>query len=62
MNLYTFEIDENVKRDKTAGFVTWLNIVWTMGWDMNEKLDNTTKFVTLLNMWKYWKRYECEII
>ena len=26
VNLYTFEIDENVKRDKTVEFVTWLNI------------------------------------
>ena len=26
VNLYTFEIDENVKRDKTVEFVTWLNM------------------------------------
>ena len=26
VNLYTFEIDENVKRDKIVEFVTWLNM------------------------------------
>ena len=26
VNLYTFEIDENVKRGKTVEFVTWLNM------------------------------------
>ena len=26
VNLYTFEIDENVKRDKTVEFVTLLNV------------------------------------
>ena len=49
MNLYTFEIDENVKRDKTVE------------WDMIVKVDNTTEFVTLLNMWDCWMWYNVKL-
>ena len=66
VNLYTFEIDENVKRDKTVEFVTLLNLwhCWMCGtveWDENVKLDKTIEFVTLLNVWDLWMRWECEI-
>ena len=77
VNLYTIEIDENVKRDKTIDFVALLNMwdfelnsivesnktsnLYTFEIDENVKRDKTVEFVTWLNMWDYWMRHEWEI-
>ena len=59
VNLYTFEIDENVKRDKTVEFVTWLNI-WNcwMRWECktrkNSWICDTVECVGLLNEMRMW--------
>ena len=50
VNLYTFEIDENVNEIKQLN----LSHGWKYGtveWDVNVKRDKTAEFVTLLNVW-----------
>ena len=60
MNLYTFEIDENVKVIKQLDFSHGRTYV-TVELDENVKREKTVEFVTLLNVWDCWMRYECEI-
>ena len=60
MNLYTFEIDENVKVIKQLDF-SHGRTYGTVEWDENVKREKTVEFVTLLNVWDCWMRYECEI-
>ena len=56
VNLYTFEIDENLNEIRQLKlWHCWM--CGTVEWDENVKLDNKTEFVWLLNIWNCWIKY-----